>query len=102
MNKKDLVNLIFSRQLRDPAEARDFCVSKNATSRNIETILDIIKENLKKGEKVSIGGFGIFRVVERKGKRVRNPRTGKIINISPYKTICFQPSKNLKSLVNKN
>jgi len=56
----------------------------------------IIAESLKKGDAISISGFGSFKVVERKAKMGRNPRTGKEIQIPASKTVKFTPGKAVK------
>ena len=61
-----------------------------------ESLFGIIKTSLKKGDAVSISGFGSFKVVQRKARKGRNPRTGKEIKIPASKTAKFTPGKALK------
>lgn len=61
--------------------------------------LDLVKEGLKNGEKVTIFGFGSFSVVERKARMGRNPRTGEEIEIPAAKTVKFKPAEKLKEVV---
>ncbi len=68
----------------------------------IETALDIITETLEAGEKVSLVGFGIFEIHDRKARGGKNPRTGEDINITASKLPVFRASKNLKDKMNKN
>ena len=56
----------------------------------------ILTETLKKGESVAISGFGGFKVVERKARKGRNPRTGEEIRIPASKAVKFTPGKALK------
>ena len=61
-----------------------------------ESLFGIIKASLGKGNAVSITGFGSFRVVQRKARKGRNPRTGKESKIPAGKTAKFTPGKALK------
>jgi DNA-binding protein HU-beta len=56
----------------------------------------IIASTLKKGDTLSIQGFGSFKVVVRKARKGRNPRTGEEINIPASKAVKFTPGKALK------
>jgi DNA-binding protein HU-beta len=56
----------------------------------------ILAETLKNGDPVAISGFGSFRVVERKARKGRNPRTGEEIRIPARKAVKFTPGKALK------
>jgi DNA-binding protein HU-beta len=56
----------------------------------------LISETLKKGDPVAISGFGVFKVVERKARKGRNPRTGEEIRIPASKAVKFTPGKALK------
>jgi DNA-binding protein HU-beta len=56
----------------------------------------IIAATLKKGDDIAISGFGSFKLVERKARKGRNPRTGQEITISASKSVKFRPGKALK------
>ena len=56
----------------------------------------IIKANLKKGDDVAIYGFGSFKVMKRKARKGRNPRTGQALKIPAHKTVKFTAGKALK------
>jgi DNA-binding protein HU-beta len=62
---------------------------------------DVVSEELQKGEKVQIVGFGTFEVSERAAREGRNPQTGETIMIAASKTPKFKAGKALKDLVNK-
>lgn len=62
----------------------------------VDTLIDNVKKALKKGEKVTLIGFGTFSVVDTKAKIGRNPQTGKEIKIPASKKIKFSVGKNLK------
>ena len=61
-----------------------------------EKLFAIISAALKKGDAVSISGFGSFKVVKRKARKGRNPRTGKAIQIPARKAVKFTAGKALK------
>jgi DNA-binding protein HU-beta len=76
-------------------------LSKADAGRAFEATLDSIKGALKKGQKVTIVGFGTFAVTKRKARKGRNPRTGQVINIAAAKTPKFTAGKTLKDAVKK-
>ena len=61
-----------------------------------EKLFALIVAALKNGDAVSISGFGSFKVVNRKARKGRNPRTGKEIQIPASKAVKFTPGKGLK------
>jgi DNA-binding protein HU-beta len=61
-----------------------------------DCLFTLLAETLKKGDSVAITGFGSFKVVERKTRKGRNPRTGEEIQISASKAVKFTPGKSLK------
>ena len=61
-----------------------------------EKLFALIGTALKKGNAVSVSGFGSFKVVNRKARKGRNPRTGKEIQIPASKAVKFTPGKALK------
>lgn len=68
---------------------------------SVETFLESIKKALSKGDKVSIVGFGTFRLKEKKARIGRNPRSGQSIQIAAKKVPYFKPGKELRELVNR-
>ena len=90
MNKNDLIASVSS----------SAGLSKSDATRAIESLLDTITNALKRGEKVSIVGFGNFTVNERKATTGRNPRTGESIQIPASKRPKFSVGKALKDAVN--
>ena len=77
-------------------------LSKQDSSRCVETILDTITNALKRGEEVRIVGFGTFSVSHRKATTGRNPRTGESIQIPASKRPKFSVGKALKDAVNNS
>ena len=57
-------------------------------------------EELKKGNKISIVGFGTFAVSERAAREGRNPRTGETVQIAARRAVTFKPGAALKEAVN--
>jgi len=88
MNKKDLVDEV----------AKVTCGRKEAESA-VDCVLETIKKAMKKGDKVTLSGFGSFSVVKRAARKGRNPRTGEEIKIKASKIPKFSPAKELKGLV---
>lgn len=90
MNKDNLVEAVL---------AKGHCPSKKAAQEAVETVFNTISNGLAKGEEVSVGGFGIFRVVQRKARMARNPRTGEKVQVPAQKAPRFRPGKGLKEAV---
>jgi nucleoid DNA-binding protein len=76
-------------------------LSKADASRALDSTLDAVKASLKKGQKVTLVGFGTFAVTKRKARKGRNPRTGQVINIPAAKTPKFTAGKALKDAVKR-
>jgi DNA-binding protein HU-beta len=73
-------------------------ISKVKAIMAVEAMFNVIKEAMKRGERIELRGFGVFQVKPRKRGIGRNPRTGDEVQIPPGKTIKFKPGKNLKNL----
>lgn len=65
----------------------------------VETVFNSIIGSLKKGEEVSIAGFGIFAVKTRAAREARNPRTGETVNVPAMQVPKFRAAKALKEAV---
>jgi len=90
VNKAELVDAV--------AEGAD--LSKAAAGRAVDSLLDAISDALKKGDQVSIVGFGTFNVRDRAARTGRNPQTGQPIDIPAAKIPAFKAGKALKDAVN--
>lgn len=90
MNKAELIDAV--------AEGAD--ISKAAATRAVDTLIDQITQSLKKGEQVTLVGFGTFVVKARAARTGRNPRTGETINIPASNNPTFKAGKALKDAVN--
>jgi integration host factor subunit alpha len=66
----------------------------------IETLLEIMKSTLEKGEDVLISGFGKFCVKEKKQRRGRNPATGADLLLKERKVVTFKCSGKLRNKIN--
>lgn len=67
---------------------------------HLNTAFEIFKDELAKGEKVSVAGFGIFKITERKARDGRNPLTGEKIKIKASKSVNFKLSTAIKDKIN--
>ncbi len=81
--------------------AKQSNLSKAKASAIVNATLDAIKTTLKKGQKVSLIGFGSFLVRNRKARTGRNPKTGETIQIKARKVPAFQAGADLKKAVQK-
>ena len=74
---------------------------KKDISQAVDIILDTMADSLDEGQRVEIRGFGSFSVRQRKARQTKNPKTGKIMDIPPRKTLHFTMSKSLKEALVK-
>ena len=90
MNKTELV----------AAMAEQKNLSKKDAEAALKAFIDVVSEELKKGEKVQLVGFGTFEVSERAAREGRNPQTGETMEIKASKTPKFKAGKALKDMMN--
>ena len=76
-------------------------LSKKDVEKALKAFTDVVAEELKKGEKVQLVGFGTFEVSERAARTGLNPRTKETIEIAASKAPKFKAGKALKDLVNE-
>ena len=74
-------------------------LSKVDAGKALDTTLNSIRGALKKGQKVTLVGFGTFSITKRKSRKGRNPRTGDVITIPAAKVPKFTSGKALKDAV---
>ena len=74
-------------------------LTKADAARVINTTIDSITSALKKGQNVTLVGFGTFKISKRKARKGRNPRTGETITIKAAKVPRFTAGKGLKDAV---
>ena len=70
--------------------------TKTLTSTLLDAIVGTIGASLKRGEQVTIAGFGTFQVRHRAARNGRNPSTGEIVRLAASKSAAFKPAKALK------
>ena len=75
-------------------------VSKSAAERAVDALVTAVKTSLKKGDEVTLVGFGTFYVGARQARTGRNPKTGEAINIPASKVPKFRAGKALKDAIN--
>ena len=90
MNKADFIGAV--------AAASE--LSKADAGRAVDAVIETVKKALKKGETVSLVGFGTFTVRKRAARTGRNPRSGETIKIKASKNPTFKAGKALKDAVN--
>ena len=73
--------------------------SKRTVTTIIEAYIDEVQKNVKKGEKVTVPGFGTFERRNRSARTARNPRTGEEIKVAASKVPAFKPGAGFKSFV---
>lgn len=89
MTKADIASIVAGRGL-----------TKKQAMEAVEATLDIVKDALKKGEKIQLVGFGSFQVRAKRARKGRNPKTGEQITIAARKVLKFKPGKALHQAVN--
>lgn len=89
MNKADIVESVHGK----------LGGTKVAAEEIVDMVFDSITGSLKKGEEVSIAGFGIFTVRQRAARQARNPRTGEMVSVAATKVPKFRAGKALKEAV---
>lgn len=90
MNKTELV----------AAVAEKSGLSKKDAEAAVKAFTDVVSDELVKGEKIQLVGFGTFEVSERGAREGRNPKTGETMKIEASKTPKFKAGKALKDMVN--
>ncbi len=90
MNKSDLID----------GMAEDAGITKAAAKKALESFLGNVEKSLKKGNRVSLVGFGSWSVSRRAARDGRNPQTGKTIKIAAKNVVKFKAGSDLSSSVN--
>lgn len=90
MNKSELITAI----------ADSAGLSKADAERALEGLFKVVKTTLKKGDSISLVGFGTFAVRKRAARTGRNPRSGETIKIKASKVPSFKAGKGLKDALN--
>jgi len=90
MNRKELVDALAAKTDSTKADAE----------RAVAGLIDIISGTLKKGESLTLVGFGTFEVRKRAARTGRNPKTGEELKIKAAKVPAFKAGATLKAVVN--
>ena len=91
MNKTELV----------AAMAEKAGLSKKDAEAALKAFTETVTDELKKGEKIALVGFGTFEVSERAAREGRNPQTGETMTIAASKAPKFKAGKALKDMINE-
>lgn len=83
------------------ALAKETGLTKADVEKVYNGTFDLFKKELAKGEKVSVAGFGTFKISKRAARTGRNPQTGETISIKASKSVSFKAGTELKATVNK-
>ena len=89
MNKTDLI----------AAVAANAELSKKDAESAVNAVISSIEKALKKGDSVTLVGFGTFDVKSRKARKGKNPKTGETINIAATKVPAFKAGKSFKEAI---
>jgi DNA-binding protein HU-beta len=79
--------------------AKEAKISKATAEKAVNAFTDCVTKALKKGDKLTLPGFGTFSVAKRRARAGRNPRTGGAIKISARKVAKFKPGNLLRKAV---
>ncbi|MDX8392663.1 MAG: integration host factor subunit alpha [Mariprofundaceae bacterium] len=74
-------------------------LSKKESGQIVDSVLDMIRQTLERGEDVKLSGFGHFMVRSKHARRGRNPKTGNEITISSRRVVTFRASHLLKQKI---
>jgi DNA-binding protein HU-beta len=91
MNKQELIDSISASAELTKADAK----------KALDAFIDTVAASLKKGDRISLVGFGSFSISERSAREGRNPQTGKTIKIPAKKVVKFKAGAELAEMVNK-
>jgi integration host factor subunit alpha len=90
LTKADIVDAIYEQMSRNRAEVKT----------NVESLLDIMKQSVKKDHSLLISGFGKFDAYDKKARKGRNPQTNQTIVLPPRKVVVFRLSRKFRSELN--
>ncbi len=89
MNKAELIDAV----------AKDTKMSKKDSAVAVDSMIKMVTGALKRGDKVTLVGFGTWEVKKRAARKGVNPRTGEAIKIKATKVVSFKPGAALKKAV---
>jgi len=94
MNKAQLAEKVYEMHAQKGVD-----VSKKHADEVVDFVFDTITAMLKKGEEVSIAGFGVFSIRRSAARTARNPRTGEMVQVAASNKPKFRAGKALKEAV---
>jgi DNA-binding protein HU-beta len=89
MTKKELIDKV----------AKEAKITKSAAGKALDGVIGGITGALRKGDKVTLVGFGTFTTARRAARKVRNPQTGEAMRVAAKKVPKFRPGAELKKAV---
>ena len=89
MNKTEFINAVAEKE----------GIEKKCAEKAVNAVFATIAQELAKGEKIQLVGFGTFEIRERAEKQGRNPRTGETMTVPASKVLAFKAGKALKDAV---
>lgn len=92
LTKAGIVDRLFAKNL----------FTRNGSAQIIETLFELIKQSLERGDDFLASGFGKFCVRDKLQRKGRNPQTGESLMLPPRKVVTFKCSKLLKEKVNQS
>lgn len=91
LTKADIVDAIYEKNDRNRAEVKNV----------VETLLQIMKQAVKKDHALLISGFGKFEAYDKKARKGRNPQTDETITLPPRKVVVFRVSRKFRAELNQ-
>lgn len=91
ITKADIVECIYER----------VGFSKKEATEIVEALFEIVKQQLERGDKIKLSGFGNFLIHEKRPRKGRNPQTGEEITITGRRVLTFKASQVLKKVMNE-
>ena len=80
--------------------AQNLGQTRSESERVLESVVEVLRQALQRGEKIDLRGLGVFKVRESKPRQARNPRTGEPVSIPAKKAAVFKQGKELSALLN--
>jgi integration host factor subunit alpha len=79
---------------------RDIGLSRSESADMVNLVLDLVADELVKGNNVKLSSFGTFMLRDKRQRMGRNPKTGEEVPITPRRVLVFRPSQVMKNVVN--
>jgi integration host factor subunit alpha len=79
---------------------RDIGLSRTESAEMVNSVLDLIADELVQGNTVKLSSFGTFMLRDKRQRMGRNPKTGQEVPITPRRVLVFRPSQVMKNIVN--